>query len=103
MTDKDLIERIERATLILQEINENMANGNSEILDTKRVAKLTGYSVKTIQSKASQKLIPYYQRDGKLFFKKKEIEEWIFSNRHATAEEISTNAGHYCTRKPLTL
>ena len=43
--------------------------------------------------------IPHYKLGKKLFFKKEEIDEWIYANKVKTRQDIENEANEYIARK----
>jgi hypothetical protein len=44
--------------------------------------------------------IPHYKPMGKIvFFNRKEVEQWLQSNRISTDAELNYQAQNYCTKK----
>lgn len=74
------LEDIRRATLI----------GSKDTLTLEECAMVTGYSIQSLYSFTSKRLIPHFKRGNYLFFSKQEIEKWLQSNRVPTVEETST-------------
>lgn len=60
-----------------------------EIYGVEELQKVTGYSKHTIWLKTSRSEIPHFKRDGRLFFRHKEILEWLTENRIETTGEFS--------------
>lgn len=81
----ELLERIERATLT-----------NKPILTVANLTAYTGYSKDTIHRLTSKRLIPHYKREGRLFFKRDEIDRWLLADKVKTQEEIAQEAETYC-------
>jgi excisionase family DNA binding protein len=79
------LDNLERATLL----------GAKPILDIEEAAMYTGYSVRGIYTLTSHKEIPHYKRNGKLYFKKLELEAWMTEHRIATNREINSAAATY--------
>ncbi len=65
-----------------------------DLTDVKGIAEYTHYSVSTVYTYVQQKKIPFYrQRNSrKLLFSKKEVLDWIKTNRSGTMEEKSAEA-----------
>ena len=78
-------ERMEKITLL----------GNKQILTLSEAAMLTGYKEKGLYELTSQRRIPHYKKNGKLYFKKSELEEWMTDNKVMTTEEIHIKAVTY--------
>lgn len=59
----------------------------SEIMNKEECSALTGYSIEAINKMICNKEIPYYKPKKKVFFRRSEVIEWIFSNRVGTKDE----------------
>lgn len=70
------------------------------VIDVEEAAMLTGYTVKGIYTLTSEKRIPHYKKNGKLYFKKDELEAWMTENKVLTQREINSKAQtHVATHK----
>lgn len=69
--------------------------GAKDVLDIEEAALLTGYKVKGLYTLTSEKRIPHYKKNGKLYFKKSELEAWMTENKVLTDEEINSRAETY--------
>lgn len=65
------------------------------VVDVEEAAMLTGYTVKGIYTLTSEKRIPHYKKNGKLYFKKDELEAWMTENKVLTQREINSKAQTY--------
>lgn len=64
------------------------------------IAKLTGYTKKTIYGYCQKNTIPHYKKNGRLFFFKSEIVAWIQSGKQKTINEIeSENDDFFASKK----
>ncbi|MDD4991174.1 MAG: helix-turn-helix domain-containing protein [Paludibacter sp.] len=81
---KDLLGEMVKPQVILQTNQESFPDtfGKNEC------SKLTGYAVNTINKMICEKKIPFYKRNAKVLFRKKEIENWLLANRIQTVEEF---------------
>lgn len=79
------LEDIRRATLI----------GSKDTLTLEECAMVTGYSIQSLYSFTSKRLIPHFKRGNYLYFSKQEIEKWLQSNRVPTQEELEQQAVTY--------
>ena len=71
--------------------------GSKEGLSIEECATFTSLSVNHIYRLTSQRAIPFYKpMGGKIYFKKKEIENWLLQGRQATDSEIKSQAKTYC-------
>ena len=78
-------DRLERAALI----------GAKPVLGVEEAAEFTGYTVKGIYTLTSEKRIPHYKKNGKLYFKKDELVAWMTERRVLTEKEIHGKAVTY--------
>lgn len=69
--------------------------GAKEVLSIEEAALLTGYKVKGLYTLTSEKRIPHYKKNGKLYFKKSELEAWLTENKVLTGAEIHSKAVTY--------
>lgn len=70
-----------------------------EVLTLDEVARYTGISRSYLYKLTMNRVIPHYKPTGKLlFFNRKEVEEWLQSNRVATSSEITSRAMAYCQK-----
>lgn len=81
----EILERIERSML-----------ANKSTLTVANLVAYTGYSKDTIHHLTSQRLIPHYKRENRLFFNREEIDQWLTANRVKTKAEIEEEAETYC-------
>ena len=67
--------------------------GANEYLSTREAAEFLGLSVGYLYKLTMQKKVPYYKPFGnKCYFKRKELEQLIETNRVTTAEETQRQA-----------
>lgn len=78
-------DRLETTTLI----------GVKNTLTVEEAAIYTGYTVKGIYTLTSQKRIPHYKKNGKLYFNKTELDAWMTERRVLTEREINSKADTY--------
>lgn len=78
--------------LILQDDNLNAIF--KPFLDLEEACQYLGISKPTLYSKTSKNLIPYYKDGKKLYFSKKELDEWVLekSKRIKPKQEIRSEA-----------
>lgn len=63
-----------------------------ELMDVKLAATFLHLSVPTIYGLVHSRLIPYYKRRQRLYFKKNDLDQWIESGRRSTIQEIKEAA-----------
>lgn len=75
-------DRLEATTLI----------GVKNILTVEEAAIYIGYTEKGVYTLTSQKRVPHYKKNGKLYFDKQELDRWMTENRVKTEDEINSAA-----------
>lgn len=63
------------------------------------VTLLTGYTKPTIYGYCQNNVIPYHKKNGRLFFFKSEIIDWIKEGKQKTLTEIEADADSYLSNK----
>lgn len=93
-----------RATIEAQERSRREAQSNpdvGDILDTDGACKLTGLSKSRIRALTSQKKIPHYKQGNKLYFRKRELENWLTQHPVRTRQQVESQAVAYCLSNPI--
>lgn len=77
--------------------NENaiISANEKRILTAKETSQLIGISLSRLYTLCSERTIPHYKQ-GKLYFKRDEVEDWLTSRRIPTQAEINSKAAAYC-------
>lgn len=91
------LDRIERAIENLK--TENAIVVESKAMNVSEVAKYLNTNVPSIYGLTSRAEIPHYKIAKKLYFKKEEIDEWIFSKKIKTNLDIEKEVDEYLQRK----
>lgn len=72
---------------------------NKEILTLDETADYLNLSKSALYKMTSKKEIPFYNPGGKkIYFKKTEIESWVFSKKSDSIEEIDDEINSYLSR-----
>lgn len=79
------LDRIERLTLI----------SAKAVLDIDEASLFTGFSKGHLYRLTSERHIPHYKKNRKLYFKKSELETWLLEDKVMTAEDIESQAETY--------
>lgn len=98
MNDKDKQHRSEEFQELTSKIDrlEKIALlGAKNVLTIDDVALITGFTKGHIYRLTSNRQIPYFKKNRKLYFKKSELEEWMLERRIPTEEEIQSQATTY--------
>lgn len=86
----------------LKEIKQFIKEQNilrKEILTLDEVSLYLGQSKSSIYKLTSRREIPFYSPGGKIkYFRKSELEQWIFSSKVSTIEEFESEANDYLGR-----
>ena len=90
--------RIEKAIENLSSIGP-LANANDP-MDIKALSAYLKTSPSAIYKFTSQASIPHYKNGKRLYFKKEEINDWIFTTKINTAYDIDKAANEYIRKHP---
>ena len=69
------------------------------ILVVDEVLVLTGLSKSSVYKLTSSRKIPHYKKGKRLIFDRREILEWLKSNKVSTIDEIKRKASSHISRK----
>lgn len=90
--DANLINEINARLLRIEELT---LAGFKAALDITEASQFTGISRPQIYRLTSEKRIPHYKKNNKLYFKKTELENWMLQNKIETIDEINSKASTY--------
>lgn len=77
-----------------------MAFATKEVLTSHEAAKYMGISLSHLYKLTMRQQIPHYKPMGKMcYFNRRELEDWLQSNRINTEAEAARQAQAYCMRK----
>lgn len=81
-------------------ITANTIFCTKEVLTSDEAARYMGVSKSYLYKLAMRQQIPHFKPMGKMcYFDRQELEQWLQSNRVATATEIEQQAQAYCMKK----
>lgn len=81
-------------------ITANTIFCTKEVLTSEEVAAYMGISKSYLYKLTMRHEIPHYKPMGKIcYFNRKEVEQWLQSNRVATDDELDQQAQAYCMKK----
>jgi excisionase family DNA binding protein len=63
-----------------------------DLVDIKEASKLLGLAIPTLYAKVSERRIPHSKQGKKLYFSRKQLEEWVKSGQRKTIVEIENEA-----------
>ena len=64
-----------------------------------QIVSLTGYTKKTLYGYCQKNQIPHYKKNGRLFFFKSEIIDWIKSDQQKTIKQIESENDEFFASK----
>lgn len=81
-------------------ITANTIFCTKEVLTSDEAARYMGVSKSYLYKLTMRQQIPHFKPMGKMcYFNRQELEQWLQSNRVATASEIEQQAQAYCMKK----
>ena len=81
-------------------ISGNIIDTTKEVLTSEEATKYMGISKSYLYKLTMRQEIPHYKPKGKMvYFNRRELEQWLQSNRVSTDEEIEQKAQSYCLRR----
>ena len=86
------------AELLPQFLKENQ-KFLPEILDISQAADFLKLKIATLYEKTSKKLIPFFKKGNKLYFKTDELRSWIMDGKVKTAHDMQAEASSYTMLK----
>ena len=94
MSDTELDQRLKR-------IEQYTLLAAKNVLTTEEACLITGLSKPRMYALTSERKIPHYKQ-GKLYFKRQELEQWMTSHRVRTQADIDSSAELYTrTHNPI--
>lgn len=87
--------------LQLDRIEQYAALSAKSIYDVSECSMFTGYRRSHIYSLTHTKRIPHYKREGKIFFKRSELEAWMTANKVVSEDEAQAKAIAYALDKDI--
>ena len=92
---KQILEKLEKIEAILKEQTR-------QPMTLEEASKFLNFSKSTLYKMTCQNRLPYYRPNGKrIYFKKSELEAWIFKHRIKTDEEMEKEADEYVKKHPI--
>lgn len=82
---KKKLDRIERLALL----------SAKNVLQLEDACMLTGLKKSTLYVMTCERRVPHYKNNGRVYFDRAELEQWMKQNRISTAQEIDQQATSY--------
>lgn len=93
------LDRIEKEILELKEKLNYTPPIENDIMNIDEVSAYLKICKPTIYGRVHRRTIPFYKSGKKLFFKKSDLENYFFSDRHLTDIELNKKADDYLLYK----
>ncbi len=96
-----ILERLDRIENAIEQLSANdpLAQTNDP-MDIKALSAYIKTSPSAIYKFTSEGSIPHYKNGKRLYFKREEINEWIFTTKVNTAYDIDKAANEYIRKHP---
>ena len=95
-----IMERLDRIEKAISNLKlENVIVVESKAMNVSEVAKYLNTNIPSIYGLTSRAEIPHYKIAKKLYFKKEEIDEWIYSKKIKTNQDIEKEVEEYLRKR----
>jgi excisionase family DNA binding protein len=96
-----ILERLDRIEKAIENFIANgpLASANDP-MDIKALSAYIKTSPSAIYKFTSEGSIPHYKNGKRLYFKKEEINDWIFTTKRSSTYEIEKEANEYIRKHP---
>lgn len=85
---------------LAEQIADKIIFCSKEVLTIDEVSKYMGLKKSTLYRLTMNREIPCYKPTGRtVYFNRRELEEWLQSNRASTGAELNQQATTYCMKK----
>ena len=79
----------------LAKVNFNNEKIAFDIMNVEQVSEFLNIAIATVYDKTSRNLIPHKKKGNKLYFIRKEIEQWILEGNVKTSDQIEAETMDY--------
>ncbi len=83
----------------IEEMISDNAGVKNQVMNFKEFCNYVGCSRSHAYKLTSNRLVPFSRKNGKLWFLRSEIDEWLMSNPVKTKTQIDNEAGEYLISK----
>lgn len=92
MAVQEISERLERIEMLLE---RSVNSTPKEVMTIEEASKYLDFKPSYLYRLTSSNKIPFYKPGHKVFFKRSELDEWVFKHRESTHDEIEKRALNY--------
>jgi excisionase family DNA binding protein len=89
----------EALTEILREVKTKTDSNLPDILNVSEAAVFLKLQISTLYEKTATRLIPHFKRGNRLYFLRKDLEEWLHEGRVKTQRELQGEASTFTMNK----
>lgn len=89
----------EALTEILREIECKADANMPDILNVSEAATFLKLQISTLYEKTAARLIPHFKRGNRLYFQRKDLEQWLREGRVKTQRELQSEASTFTMSK----
>lgn len=90
--EKQIIERLER----IEKLISSQSHGLKKVLNFNEACQYLELSKSYLYKLTSSRALPFYKPSGKkLYFKRKELDEWLLRNRSKSSHDLNQSADNY--------
>lgn len=94
------MEEIVKRLKLLEEMLQEQNLLRKEVLTVEEAVKYMGISKPTLYKLTSEHKIPFYKpTEGKNYFKRTELNEWLLSNKQLSDREVESSAVRFLSSK----
>ncbi|MBS1754268.1 MAG: helix-turn-helix domain-containing protein [Bacteroidetes bacterium] len=96
-----IIEKLNSIENLLKTLmkNDNGTVTITEVLNLNQAAEYVSLSKSAIYKKTSERNIPHFKKGKKLYFKRRELDNWLTSMKISTKDEIDQAGTDYIIKK----
>ena len=80
---------------VLDQRQKESTNSEEQFLDVTKASIFLGIAKPTIYAKCSKLQIPHFKKGKKLYFRKKELIEWLQSGKRKTSQQIESESEQF--------
>ncbi|MEO7991908.1 MAG: helix-turn-helix domain-containing protein [Chryseolinea sp.] len=89
----------EALTEILREVKHKAEANIPDILNVSEAAAFLKLQISTLYEKTATRLIPHFKKGNRLYFYRKDLEDWLREGRVKTQRELQSDASTFTMSK----
>ncbi len=84
---------------VLDQRQKESTNNEEQFLNVTKASKFLDIAKPTIYAKCSKLQIPHFKKGKKLYFRKKELIEWLLSGKRKTTQQIQSETEEFLVKR----